>query len=282
MNGDLTAPGSARGLSSSTERRWRVDVMEYGDIWHATYLVSEPRGCVADSTDADALEELVQKVTGFLHDELSQDSGCEQYHVEWRFAEDNAADYEPAPVDWLYLPELPSTVHASGKADFHHFPWPCEAYRDGPDGGPRCDEPAVFSIHRVMDTALPVCAAHLGPVLCTAPTVEWPFTTWSEIEWIGPGERPPNAMSPEAADAHIEKITGFAVPPPAPDPYEAGISAKYAGTCTACQTAIAVGDRIFIGYRTSGDRKLWVCETCHTTGAATEHFFGGGSKASRT
>lgn len=82
-------------------------------------------------------------------------------------------------------------------------PLECDAWEDWPKTGRRCGDDAYFSIGRVADTDLPVCPRHLGPVLCNMRNLEWPLTEWSDIEWVGPGERPPNAMSPEQAQARI-------------------------------------------------------------------------------
>lgn len=85
-------------------------------------------------------------------------------------------------------------------------PWPCEAFLEWPGGSERCGLPAVFEVGRVADTSLGLCASHLGPVLSTAPTVEYPFVRWSAIEWIGEGARPPHALSFDEADERFERL----------------------------------------------------------------------------
>ncbi len=205
----------------------------------------------------------------------------------WAIGDLEPWDPQPAVPAWLLDLFLPVEIMSDGTvtpplAEPDYQDWPCDAFRDGSGGSQRCGLPALFEITRVADMSIPVCASHLGPVLAYAPTVEWPLTRWSSIEWIGPGTRPPNAYSPEEADAATRRFLGVEDPPSAPDPYSAGIPARYDGTCACCQGRIEVGNTIFVGVKTSARKALWVCQTCHDTGAAQRHFFPGASDQHRS
>ncbi|GAA3012466.1 hypothetical protein GCM10010483_66620 [Actinokineospora diospyrosa] len=66
-----------------------------------------------------------------------------------------------------------------------------------------CWEPASFLIERVADTTLSTCAEHLGPVLQHAVGVLWP----QQIEWIGPGPKPHNAIAAgQEEQEHLRKL----------------------------------------------------------------------------
>ena len=68
----------------------------------------------------------------------------------------------------------------------------CDAWLEGPTGKTRCEVSAPFRLERMhSDTNLYLCPAHVGPVLMHAKDLPWPPT----INWEGPGELPPNALS---------------------------------------------------------------------------------------
>lgn len=81
LQGDLTVPGSPQGLGPSAERWWRVDVMHWAESWHATYLVADPVGCVADSYGSSDLLDVVNEVTTRIQEELATDDGCDRYQL---------------------------------------------------------------------------------------------------------------------------------------------------------------------------------------------------------
>lgn len=78
----------------------------------------------------------------------------------------------------------------------------CDAYADGPEGGPRCEAAADFVIDRVADSPLCVCSKHLGPVLLHGRNVRWP----PQLEWLGNGDAPPNAVLPAAAKVREDRL----------------------------------------------------------------------------
>ena len=109
-----------------------------------------------------------------------------------------------AQPSWDDLPPLDQNDYSEWDWDYDRDgPLECEAWLDWPRKLARCRDDAVFEVHRVADSALAVCPRHLGPVLCNTPNLEWPFTTWSYLGWVGPGEGPRHAMTPEQADARI-------------------------------------------------------------------------------
>lgn len=114
------------------------------------------------------------------------------------------ADSKDSAPDWDNLPPLDDGDYSEWAWDYDRDgPLPCDAWESWPSQDERCGDDAVFSIGRVADTDLPVCPRHLGPVLCNTRNLEWPMTDYSELEWIGPGQGPPNAMTPDEAHARI-------------------------------------------------------------------------------
>ncbi|MFE4198460.1 hypothetical protein ACFRJ9_21655 [Paenarthrobacter sp. NPDC056912] len=86
--------------------------------------------------------------------------------------------------------------------------FPCDAFKDPQQRQERCEAPSEFVVTRVLDTDLPLCRHHLGPVLAEGGNVAWP----PEIVWSGKGPFPVNGVLPVAQrirEAEFNKVLGL-------------------------------------------------------------------------